>query len=166
MSSGSKKWTQIYYPFLSQSPGKRIPSTYLHTVGCGLVRQGCGGCHMTEFCVFVELMFRCVLCAVCNCCSSVTWQTVRNRICFKFCFDLEKTPSETCEMLNNAVVMMTPWVLYQSPRGIDIWKVAKFGLRILNIHIAACQVRPMKLWEKHESSVRINSGQLMFVTLR
>jgi len=26
MSSGSKKGTEIYYPFLSKSPGKRIPS--------------------------------------------------------------------------------------------------------------------------------------------
>jgi hypothetical protein len=28
MSSGSKKRTQIYYPFLSKSPGKRIPSRF------------------------------------------------------------------------------------------------------------------------------------------
>ena len=28
MSSGSKKGTQIYYPFLSKSPGKRIPSRF------------------------------------------------------------------------------------------------------------------------------------------
>jgi len=28
------------------------------------------------------------------------------RICFKFCFDLEQTASETYEMLDNAVVMM------------------------------------------------------------
>jgi len=28
MSSGSKKETQIYYPFLSKSPGKRIPSSF------------------------------------------------------------------------------------------------------------------------------------------
>ena len=28
MSSGSKKGTQIYYPFLSKSPGKRIPSMF------------------------------------------------------------------------------------------------------------------------------------------
>jgi hypothetical protein len=28
MSSGSKKGTQIYYPFLSGSPGKRIPSRF------------------------------------------------------------------------------------------------------------------------------------------
>jgi hypothetical protein len=28
ISSGSKKKTQIYYPFLSKSPGKRIPSRF------------------------------------------------------------------------------------------------------------------------------------------
>jgi hypothetical protein len=28
MSSGSKKGTQIYYPFLSETPGKRIPSRF------------------------------------------------------------------------------------------------------------------------------------------
>jgi hypothetical protein len=28
ISSGSKKGTQIYYPFLSKSPGKRIPSRF------------------------------------------------------------------------------------------------------------------------------------------
>ena len=28
MSSGSKKGTQIYYPFLSESPGKRNPSRF------------------------------------------------------------------------------------------------------------------------------------------
>jgi hypothetical protein len=28
MSSGSKMWTQIYYPFLSKSPGKQIPSMF------------------------------------------------------------------------------------------------------------------------------------------
>jgi hypothetical protein len=28
MSSGSKKGAQIYYPFLSKSPGKRIPSRF------------------------------------------------------------------------------------------------------------------------------------------
>jgi hypothetical protein len=28
MSSGSKKGTQIYYPFLSKSPDKRIPSRF------------------------------------------------------------------------------------------------------------------------------------------
>jgi len=28
MSSGSKKGTQIYYPFLSKSPGKRIPCRF------------------------------------------------------------------------------------------------------------------------------------------
>ena len=28
LSSGSKKGTQIYYPFLSKSPGKRIPSSF------------------------------------------------------------------------------------------------------------------------------------------
>jgi hypothetical protein len=28
MSSGSKKGTQIYYPFHSKSPGKRIPSSF------------------------------------------------------------------------------------------------------------------------------------------
>jgi hypothetical protein len=28
MSSGSKKGTQIHYPFLSKSPGKRIPSRF------------------------------------------------------------------------------------------------------------------------------------------
>jgi hypothetical protein len=30
MSSRSKKRTQIYYPFLSKSPGKRIPSRFLN----------------------------------------------------------------------------------------------------------------------------------------
>jgi len=28
MSSGSKKGTQIYYPFLSKRPGKRMPSRF------------------------------------------------------------------------------------------------------------------------------------------
>jgi hypothetical protein len=28
MSAGSKKGTQIYYPFLSKSPGKQIPSRF------------------------------------------------------------------------------------------------------------------------------------------
>ena len=28
MSSGSKKGTQIYYPFVSKTPGKRIPSRF------------------------------------------------------------------------------------------------------------------------------------------
>jgi hypothetical protein len=28
MSSGSKKATQMYYPFLSKSPGKQIPSRF------------------------------------------------------------------------------------------------------------------------------------------
>jgi len=29
-SSGPKKRTQIYYPFLSKSPGKRIPSRFVN----------------------------------------------------------------------------------------------------------------------------------------
>ena len=38
MSSGSKKGTQIYYPFLSRSPGKRI---YLHFPQCGPYGDRC-----------------------------------------------------------------------------------------------------------------------------
>jgi hypothetical protein len=32
MSSGSKKGTQIYFPFLSKSPGKQIPSRFTNVV--------------------------------------------------------------------------------------------------------------------------------------
>jgi hypothetical protein len=39
MSSGSKKGTQIYYPFLSKSPGKRIPSKFLN--GAPMERDTC-----------------------------------------------------------------------------------------------------------------------------
>jgi hypothetical protein len=39
MSSGSKKGTQIHYPFLSKSPGKRIPSRFLN--GAPMERDTC-----------------------------------------------------------------------------------------------------------------------------
>ena len=137
----------------------------LHTIGCGLVPQGCGGCHMTKFCVCVKLMFKCVLCAFCNCCRSVKWQTVRNReFASNFVLTLRKQLLRH-EMLNKGVVMMMPWVQYQPLQGIHVWKAAKLVLWILNIHIAVCQVRLMKLQKKHESSMMISSGQLMFVTL-
>jgi hypothetical protein len=44
---------------------------------------------------------------------------------------------ETYEMLNNVTVIM-PWVQYQPPQGIYVLKVARLGLKILNIHIAVC----------------------------
>jgi hypothetical protein len=43
MSSESKKGTQIYYPFLSKSPGKRIPLTFPQWFGsCGDVPLSAG----------------------------------------------------------------------------------------------------------------------------
>jgi len=39
MSSGSKKGTQIYYPFLSKSPSKRIPSRFPN--GAPMERDTC-----------------------------------------------------------------------------------------------------------------------------
>jgi hypothetical protein len=39
MSCGSKKETQIYYPFLSESPGKQIPSRFLS--GAPMERDTC-----------------------------------------------------------------------------------------------------------------------------
>jgi hypothetical protein len=56
-------------------------------------------------------------------------------------------------------------VQYQPLQGIHVWKLAKLGFRVLNIHIAICQVRLMKLRKEYESSMRIDSRQLMFVIL-
>jgi hypothetical protein len=39
MSSGSNKGTHIYYPFLSKSPGKRIPSRF--PSGAHMERDNC-----------------------------------------------------------------------------------------------------------------------------
>ena len=51
MSSGSKKGTQIYYPFLTKSPGKRIPSRFPN--GAPMERES----HLQD--VFISLLIYC-----------------------------------------------------------------------------------------------------------
>ena len=55
-------------------------------------------------------------------------------MCIKFCFNLEKTVSQTYELLKKPFVIM-PCVKLKPLKGTQVSKVAKLQLRIWNIQV-------------------------------
>jgi hypothetical protein len=55
-------------------------------------------------------------------------------MCIKLCFNLEKTGSQTYELLKKAFMIM-PHVKPKPLKGIQVSKVAKLQLRIWNIQV-------------------------------
>ena len=78
--------------------------------------------------------------------TGVSWETVKEQtIWIKLYSDPVKTVPEACEMLKK-LFLLTPCMQLKPPNAVQV-SVTKLRLRILNVHVAALQVRLTKMWK-------------------